>query len=171
MEDARVMVNYYTGIMYTARNLCTKLILKVTTVSLYKNRVRFLIKCYCYQILHSSNYFSTYSPPLWGTYRSGAQVFVYPPQRVRPPAMLATTDNVIEQSPWNLRKVQGQIRNCETSSRTLLLTLRTKSSFTKHERPLRTSSCTFSRPSLNIRTHFLTMPSTIALSPYTWQIW
>ena len=30
---------------------------------------------------------------------------------------------------------------------------------------------TFSRPLLNIRTHFLTMPSLIALSPYTWQIW
>ena len=29
-----------------------------------KNQVRFLIKFYCYQILHSSNYFSTYSPPL-----------------------------------------------------------------------------------------------------------
>jgi len=29
-----------------------------------KNRVRFRIKFYCYQILHSSNYFSTYSPPL-----------------------------------------------------------------------------------------------------------
>jgi len=29
-----------------------------------QNRVRFRIKFYCYQILHSSNYFSTYSPPL-----------------------------------------------------------------------------------------------------------
>jgi len=29
-----------------------------------KNQVRFRIKFYCYQILHSSNYFSTYSPPL-----------------------------------------------------------------------------------------------------------
>ena len=57
------------------------------------------------------------------------------------------------------------------SSRTLSLTLRTKSSFTKDGRPLRASSCTSSRPSLNIRTHFLTMPSLIALSPYTWQIW
>ena len=28
-----------------------------------KNKVRFRIK-FCYQILHSSNYFSTYSPPL-----------------------------------------------------------------------------------------------------------
>ena len=28
--------------------------------------------------------------------RSGAQVFVYPPHRIRPPAMLDTTDNVIE---------------------------------------------------------------------------
>ena len=26
-----------------------------------------------------------------GTYRSGAQVFVYPPHRMRPPAMLATS--------------------------------------------------------------------------------
>ena len=29
-----------------------------------KNRVRFRIKSYCYQILQSSDYFSTYSPPL-----------------------------------------------------------------------------------------------------------
>jgi len=29
-----------------------------------ENRVRFSTKFYCYQILHSSNYFSTYSPPL-----------------------------------------------------------------------------------------------------------
>ena len=29
-----------------------------------KNGLRFRIKCYCYQILHSSNYFSTYSPSL-----------------------------------------------------------------------------------------------------------
>ena len=29
--------------------------------------------------------------------------------------MLATTDSVIEYSPLNLRKVQGQIKKCETS--------------------------------------------------------
>ena len=29
-----------------------------------ENRVTFRINFYCYQILHSSNYFSTYSPPL-----------------------------------------------------------------------------------------------------------
>jgi len=29
-----------------------------------KNWVRFHIKCYCYHILHSSDYFSTYLPPL-----------------------------------------------------------------------------------------------------------
>jgi len=29
-----------------------------------KNRLRFRTKSYCYQSLHSSNYFSTYSPPL-----------------------------------------------------------------------------------------------------------
>jgi len=49
--------------------------------------------------------------------------------------------------------------------------LRTKSSFTKDGLPLRASSCTLSCSSLNIRTHFLTMPSVIALSPYVWQIW
>ena len=75
---------------------CTRLLQKVSTVSLSKNRVRLHIKFYCYQILHSSNYFSIYSPTFWGTYRSGAQVFVYPLHRMRPPAMLATTDNVIE---------------------------------------------------------------------------
>jgi len=53
-------------------------------------RVKFRIKFYCYQILHSSNYISTYSPPLlrhlslWGT------SFVHPAHRLRPLAMLAT---------------------------------------------------------------------------------
>jgi hypothetical protein len=33
-------------------------------LSVKKNCVRFGIKFYCYQILHSSDYFSTYLPPL-----------------------------------------------------------------------------------------------------------
>ena len=57
------------------------------------------------------------------------------------------------------------------SSRTLSLTLRTKSSFTKDGRTLCASSCTFCLPSLNNWTNFLTTPSFITLSPYTWQIW
>jgi len=71
---------------------------------------------------------------------------------------------------WGKCRDRSQFVKC-LLSRTLSLTLRTKSSFTKDGRPLRTSSCTFSRPSSNIRTHFLTIPSIIALSPYTWQIW
>ena len=47
------------------RSVNTRLIQKVRTILLQKNnRVRFRIKFYCYQIQHSSNYFSTYSPPL-----------------------------------------------------------------------------------------------------------
>ena len=61
-----------------------------------KNRVSFLIKFYCDQIIHSSNYFSTYSPPLLSTYHSEAQVFVHPPQRMRPPITQTTADSVIE---------------------------------------------------------------------------
>ena len=61
-----------------------------------KNHVNFRIKFYCYQILHSSNYFSTYSPPLLRQLRSRAHIFVYSPQRMRPPAILATIDKVIE---------------------------------------------------------------------------
>ena len=57
------------------------------------------------------------------------------------------------------------------SSPALSLILRNKSSFTKDGHPYRASSCMFSRPSLNIWTHFLTMPSLIPMSPYTWQIW
>ena len=45
------------------------------------------------------------------------------------------------------------------------------SAWIKDGRPLRASSCTLSHPSLNIWTHFLTMPSLIALSPYTWKVW
>ena len=41
------------------------------------------------------------------------------------------------------------------------------SAWTKDGRPLRVLSCTFSHPSLNIRTNFLT----IALSPYNWKVW
>ena len=106
----------------------------------------------------------------WGTYRSGAQVFVYPAHRMRPPITQMTTDNVRVLEVWWKRRDRSEIVK-RLLSRTLSLTLRTKSSFTKDVRPLHASSCTFSRPSLNIRTYFLTVPSLIALSPYTWQIW
>jgi len=45
------------------------------------------------------------------------------------------------------------------------------SAWPKDGRPLRVSSCTFSHPSLNSRAHFLTLPSLIELSPYTWMVW
>ena len=78
--------------------------------------------------------------------------------------MLATTDNVIVFEIWRKCRDRSEIVKC-LSSHTLSLTLRTKSSFIKDGRPLHASSCTFSRPSLNIWTYFL-----IALLPYTWQI-
>ena len=84
---------------------------------------------------------------------------------------VTTRDSISNVNP-SFVSLYVQIRNVKClSSRTLSLTLHTKSSFTKDGRPHRASSCTFSRPSLNIRTHFLTMPSLITLSPYTWQIW
>ena len=47
-----------TGFIYEACSECKyRFVVK-------KNRVIFRIKFYCYQILHSSNHFSTYSPPL-----------------------------------------------------------------------------------------------------------
>ena len=49
-------------------------------------------------------------------------------------------------------------------------TARTKSSFTTDGRPLR-GSCTFSRPSLNSRTHLRTVELLMACSPYTSQRW
>ena len=70
-------------------------------------------------LISDSTLFKLFFPHIrrhyWGTYRSAAQVFVYRPDRMRPAAMLATADSVIEWSAWNVRKVQGQIRNCETS--------------------------------------------------------
>jgi len=93
---------------------------------------------------------------------------------MRPPAMLATSalhlsgHRVLEI--WGKCRDRSEIVKC-LSSRTLSLTLRTKSLFTKDGRPLRASTCKFSRPSLNIRTNLLTMPSLIAFSPYIWQIW
>jgi hypothetical protein len=50
-------------------------------------------------------------------------------------------------------------------------TARTKSSLTTDGRPLRGSSCTFSRPSLKCLTHLLTIESLMACSPYTSQSW
>ena len=47
----------------------------------------------------------------------------------------------------------------------------TKSSFTTDGRPLRVSSCTFSRASLNIHTHLHTIELLMACSPYTSQSW
>ena len=57
-----------------------------------KNRVKFIvIRFYILQTI-----FPHIRRHYWGTYRSGVQVLLYPPHRMRPPAMLATTDNVIE---------------------------------------------------------------------------
>ena len=50
-------------------------------------------------------------------------------------------------------------------------TARTKSSFTTDGQPLRGSSCTFSHPSLNRRTHLRTIELLMACSPYTSQSW
>ena len=50
-------------------------------------------------------------------------------------------------------------------------TARTKYSFTTDSRPLRGSSCTFSRPSLNSCTHLRTIELLMACSPYTSQSW
>ena len=71
---------------------------------------------------------------------------------------------------WGKCRDRSEIVKC-LSSGTLFLTLCTKSSFTKDGRPLHTSSCMFYHPSLNTCNHFLTMPSLIALSKCTWQIW
>ena len=57
------------------------------------------------------------------------------------------------------------------SSQTFASTAPTKSSLTTDGRPLRGSSCTLSRPSLNFLIHFLTIPSLMAFSPYTSHIW
>ena len=74
-------------------NKHTRFIQKVSkyrfTVKIY--HIRFCIKFYCYQILHSSTIFPHIRRHYWGTYRSGAQFFVYPPHRMWPPAMLATS--------------------------------------------------------------------------------
>ena len=50
-------------------------------------------------------------------------------------------------------------------------TARTKSSFTTDGRLLRRSSCTFTHPSLNSRTHLRTIELLMACSPYTSQSW
>ena len=73
--------------------LCCKYVMyEAYTESKYRfvvknNRVRFHIKFYCCKI----QLFFYISAAI-----TGAQVFVYPPHRMQPPAMLATTDNVIE---------------------------------------------------------------------------
>ena len=86
--------------------------------------------------------------------------------RLRSKSLLTVSQSRVLQI-WGKCRDRSEIVK-RLSSRTLSLTLRTKSSFTKGGRPLRASSCTLSRTSLNIQTHFLTMPSLIPLSPYTW---
>jgi len=46
------------------KNVITRLFRKYVPFRCKKIRVRFRIQYYCYQALHSSNYFPTYSPPL-----------------------------------------------------------------------------------------------------------
>jgi len=123
-----------------------------------------------YKILLLSD--STFFELSWGIYRSGAQVFLYSPHRMRPPITQMTTDNVMEYSLWNLRKVQGQIRNCETSVVTHSFVDLTHQIII-HQRWTPTSRLIVHILSsfIKIGTHFLTMLSLIALSPYTWQIW
>jgi hypothetical protein len=87
----------------------------------------------------------------WGICRSGAPVFVSLHRRMMPP--------------WRSdREICGKCRESvemanRLSSWIFYSTARTKSSLTADGRPLRGSSCTFSRPSLKSLTHLLTVQS------------
>jgi len=103
---------------------------------------------------------------------------------MRPPAMLATS--ALHLSGHRRRKIacrpgtslgvgrgdnQGQIRYCETCRHALFRW--PYAPIIIHQRWTATSRLIVHvyHPSLNIRNHFLTMPSLISFSPYTWQIW
>jgi hypothetical protein len=66
--------------------------------------------------------------------------------------------NFVKNWPWNLWKMQGQWRNGAPNLHT-------------DGRPLRGSSCIFSRPWLKCLTRLLTIESLMACSPYTSQSW
>jgi hypothetical protein len=58
-------------------------------------------------------------------------------------------DNLVDKSAWNLQKFTRKFRNCEAPSlQNFWSTLWTRSSFTTHGQPLRSSSWTFVRPSI-----------------------
>ena len=52
-------------------------------------------RCVHNNMLHGL-FFHIFAAIIEALYRSGTQVIVYPPHGMRPPAMLAITDNVIE---------------------------------------------------------------------------
>ena len=88
------------------------------------------------------------------------------------PANPSSSDTILWRSDWNLRKMQGKWRNGESSVLSdLLFNCTHQSSFTTDGWPLRGSSCTFSHPSLNSRTHLRTIELLMACSPYTSQSW
>jgi hypothetical protein len=110
----------------------------------------------------------------WGTCRSGAPVFCIPVEWCRlwcKPRSLSDTIS------WRSdREICGKRRESDEMVNHLFSwifssTARTKSSLTTGGRPLRGSSCTFSRLSIKCLTHLRTNESLMACSPYPLQSW
>jgi hypothetical protein len=73
------------------------------------------------------------------------------------------------------REIWGKCKESDVTVNSLFSlifssTARTKSSFTTDGQPLRGSSCTFSRPSLNSRTHLRTIELLMACSAYSHKV-
>jgi len=85
--------------------------------------------------------------------------------------------NLFETISWRSdREIWGKCRESDIMVNRLFSlifssTACTKSSFSTDGWPLHRSSCTFSRPSLNSRTHLRTIELLMACSPYTSQSW
>ena len=162
------MCNYFT---------CTRVIQKVSYDGLLRKKQEYITNhVYCHLMYIPYTTFRHGFHHCWGTCHSAAPVFVSLHRRMMPPAM---------QSKWK-RLFWPQTQFCEEVAvkfeengvmvnhlffLTFSSTACTKSSFTTDGRPLRGSSCTFSRPSLKSRTHLHTIELLTACSPYTSQSW
>jgi len=113
----------------------------------------------------------------WGTCHSVAPVFVPLHRRIVDTKQVVTASVTSDTILWRSdREIWGKCRESGVMVNLLFSlifssTARTKSSFATDGRPLRGSLWTFSRHTLNSRTHLLTIELLKACSPYTSQSW
>jgi hypothetical protein len=98
--------------------------------------------------------------------------FCVHPKASSKPSMNTVSENEVYQTiSWRSdREICGKCRESDEMVNRLFHSTH-QSSLTIEGRPLRGSSCTFSRPSLKCLTHLLTIEALMACYPYTSQSW